>query len=40
VAIRTADSTPFIVAGAAYLLITVPLGILVRRLEARQAKGR
>jgi len=40
VAIRTADSTPFVAAGATYLLITVPLGILVRRLEARQAKGR
>lgn len=40
VAIRTADSTPFMVAGATYLLITVPLGIVVRRLEARQAKGR
>lgn len=39
-AIRSADSTPFIVAGMAYLLITVPLGIVVRRLEARQAKGR
>jgi polar amino acid transport system permease protein len=40
VAIRTADSTPFVAAGATYLLITVPLGILVRRLEARQARGR
>jgi polar amino acid transport system permease protein len=40
VAIRTADSTPFVVAGATYLLITVPLGVVVRRLEARQAKGR
>jgi polar amino acid transport system permease protein len=40
VAIRTADSTPFMAAGATYLLITVPLGIVVRRLEARQAKGR
>jgi polar amino acid transport system permease protein len=39
-AIRTADSTPFVVAGLTYLLITVPLGIVVRRLEARQAKGR
>jgi polar amino acid transport system permease protein len=40
VAIRTADSTPFIAAGATYLLITVPLGVLVRRLEAKQARGR
>jgi polar amino acid transport system permease protein len=40
VAIRTADSTPFVAAGATYLLITVPLGIVVRRLEARQARGR
>ncbi|SEF82737.1 polar amino acid transport system permease protein [Thermomonospora echinospora] len=39
-AINTADSTPFVVAGACYLIITVPLGILVRRLEARQAKAR
>lgn len=40
VAIRTADSTPFVVAGATYLLVTVPLGFVVRRLEARQARGR
>jgi len=32
--------TPILVAGLAYLIITVPLGILVRRLEARQAKAR
>ncbi|MEU5881911.1 amino acid ABC transporter permease [Spirillospora sp. NPDC047279] len=36
----TANSTPYIVAGAAYLTITIPLGFLVRRLEARQAKAR
>src|SRR5215470_2292017 len=39
-AINSADSTPFVVAGMTYLLITVPLGIVVRRLEARQARGR
>jgi polar amino acid transport system permease protein len=39
-AINSADSTPFVVAGVAYLLITVPLGIFVRRLEARQARSR
>jgi len=39
-AINTADSTPFIVAGVTYLFITVPLGIVVRRLEARQSRGR
>lgn len=32
--------TPVLVAGAAYLIITVPLGILVRRLEARTARSR
>jgi polar amino acid transport system permease protein len=32
--------TPILVAGLAYLIITVPLGILVRRLEAQQAKAR
>ena len=32
--------TPVLVAGAMYLIITIPLGILVRRLEARQAKSR
>lgn len=32
--------TPVLVAGVGYLLITVPLGILVRRLEARSAKAR
>ncbi|NUT53974.1 MAG: amino acid ABC transporter permease, partial [Saccharothrix sp.] len=34
------NSTPFVLAGLTYLLITVPLGYLVRRLEARQAKAR
>lgn len=32
--------TPILVAGLCYLIITVPLGILVRRLEARQAAAR
>lgn len=35
-----ANTTPLVVAGATYLIITVPLGIVVRRLEARQAKAR
>ncbi|GAA4127249.1 amino acid ABC transporter permease [Actinomadura keratinilytica] len=40
VAVRLADVTPIMVAGTAYLIITIPLGYLVRRLEARQAKAR
>lgn len=32
--------TPILVVGLAYLIITVPLGYLVRRLEAQQAKAR
>lgn len=32
--------TPVLVAGLCYLIITVPLGILVRRLEARTARSR
>ena len=32
--------TPILIAGLAYLIITVPLGIVVRRLEAPQAKAR
>ncbi len=35
-----ANSTPIIVAGLCYLIITVPLGHLARRLEARNAKAR
>jgi polar amino acid transport system permease protein len=35
-----ADSTPLVLAGAMYLVITVPLGYLVRRLEAKQGKAR
>lgn len=36
----TANSTPIIVAGLAYLVITIPLGALVRRLEAHNRKAR
>jgi polar amino acid transport system permease protein len=32
--------TPILIAGLCYLILTVPLGILVRRLEARQAAAR
>ena len=32
--------TPLVVAGLCYLLITVPLSLLVRRLEARNKKAR
>ena len=39
-AIDVADSTPYIVAGATYLIITIPLGIVVRRLEKKQARAR
>ncbi|SES28679.1 amino acid ABC transporter permease [Actinokineospora terrae] len=35
-----ADSTPLVLAGAAYLVITLPLGYVVRRLEAKQQKAR
>jgi polar amino acid transport system permease protein len=35
-----ANLTPLVVAGFCYLLITLPLGILVRRLEARTARTR
>ncbi|ADD40305.1 amino acid ABC transporter permease [Stackebrandtia nassauensis] len=37
---ETGNSTPLVVAGLAFLVITIPLSILVRRLEARQAKAR
>ncbi|MEU6658475.1 amino acid ABC transporter permease [Streptomyces sp. NPDC046821] len=37
---ETANTTPIFVAGLCYLLITVPLGYVVRRLEARHAKAR
>ena len=35
-----ANLTPLVVAGFAYLLITLPLSILVRRMEASAAKAR
>lgn len=38
VATDQADSTPLVVAGLGYLLITVPLGILARRLESRRSE--
>ncbi|WP_175407305.1 amino acid ABC transporter permease [Streptomyces sp. TRM64462] len=37
---QTANSTPILVAGLCYLLVTVPLSFVVRRLEARTGKGR
>ncbi|MFC9326988.1 amino acid ABC transporter permease [Kitasatospora sp. NPDC057015] len=37
---EAANSTPILVAGLCYLLVTVPLGYLVRRLEARTVKER
>jgi polar amino acid transport system permease protein len=40
VASETANTTPIFVAGLCYLLITIPLGYVVRRLEARHAKAR
>ncbi|MEU9885772.1 amino acid ABC transporter permease [Sphaerisporangium sp. NPDC051017] len=36
----TANATPIMVVGLTYLLVTIPLGYLARRLEKRQAKGR
>ncbi|MGV9244200.1 amino acid ABC transporter permease [Streptomyces sp. NPDC003710] len=32
---QTANSTPILVAGLCYLLVTIPLGFLVRRMEAK-----
>lgn len=37
---QTGSLTPILIAGLCYLIITVPLGQLVRRLEARSAKAR
>ncbi|MGW1165248.1 amino acid ABC transporter permease [Streptomyces sp. NPDC002550] len=34
----TANSTPILVAGLCYLLVTIPLGFVARRLEARAQK--
>ncbi|MDH2428539.1 amino acid ABC transporter permease [Sphaerisporangium sp. TRM90804] len=36
----TSNATPIMVVGLTYLLVTIPLGYLAGRLEARQAKGR
>lgn len=36
---ETANSTPILVAYLCYLLVTVPLGLVVRRLEARADKA-
>ncbi|MCP9954775.1 ABC transporter permease subunit [Actinomadura madurae] len=33
------NTTPIIVAGICYLIITIPLSLLARRLEARQRRG-
>ena len=37
---QTANSTPILVAGLCYLLVTVPLSFVVRRLEARAEKAK
>jgi polar amino acid transport system permease protein len=37
---QSANSTPILVAGLCYLLVTVPLSFVVRRLEARTEKAR
>ncbi|MET7621820.1 amino acid ABC transporter permease [Streptomyces sp. NPDC005408] len=37
---QTANSTPILVAGLCYLLVTVPLSFVVRRLETRAEKAR
>lgn len=37
---QVGNTTPIVVAGICYLLITIPLGYLARRLEARQKRGR
>lgn len=37
---QEANTTPIFVAGLCYLLVTIPLGLLVRRLEARHSKAR
>lgn len=36
---QSANSTPILVAGLCYLLVTVPLSFVVRRLEARSSKA-
>ncbi|MEE1754734.1 amino acid ABC transporter permease [Streptomyces sp. SP18CS02] len=37
---QTANSTPILVAGLCYLLVTIPLSFVVRRLEARADRAR
>ncbi|WP_189715452.1 amino acid ABC transporter permease [Streptomyces chryseus] len=37
---QTANSTPILVAGLCYLIVTVPLSFVVRRLEARADKAK
>lgn len=37
---QTANSTPILVAGLCYLLVTIPLSLVVRRLEARTARAK
>ncbi|MFE7037507.1 amino acid ABC transporter permease [Streptomyces sp. NPDC057621] len=36
---ETANSTPILVAGLCYLLVTIPLGFVVRRLEAKAGEA-
>ncbi|WP_221354976.1 amino acid ABC transporter permease [Streptomyces beigongshangae] len=36
---ETANSTPILVAGLCYLLVTIPLGFVVRRLETKAGKA-
>ncbi|TDD97137.1 amino acid ABC transporter permease [Actinomadura rubrisoli] len=36
---QVGNTTPIVVAGICYLLITIPLSLLARRLEARQRRG-
>ncbi len=35
----TANSTPILVAGLCYLLVTIPLGFVVRRMESRSQEA-
>ena len=37
---KAAEDTPLVVAGLGYLVITLPLSIIVRRMEAAASKGR
>jgi polar amino acid transport system permease protein len=39
VASQQGNSTPIIIAAACYLIVTIPLSYLARRLEARQKRG-